>query len=242
MTRFDPLTKEGALFAGYIDQFFRLKAMASGYPAGCETEEQKDAYIEEIWAKEGIKLKKKEIKKNPGLRSVGKLSLNTLWEKFAQTENTPKNEAINDPARLFDLLQDPEEEINSFLLVNDDLCYVGWHHKKEVAELSGLTNVVIASFVTAQARIKLYSYLAPLGPRCAYLDTDGILFESGSNPGDYEPPLGPLLGDMTDELGDYGPGSKITEFVSGGPKFYGYRVEKNPTGTRFTSAKSRGFA
>ena len=41
----------------------------------------------------------------------------------------------------------------------------------------------------------------------------------------YEPELGSFLGDMTDELEDYGEGAYIEEFVSGGPKNYAYKVK-----------------
>jgi len=43
-----------------------------------------------------------------------------------------------------------------------------------------------------------------------------------NRPGDvYRPPTGDFLGELTDELSGYGPGSYIDEFVSGGPKQYG---------------------
>jgi hypothetical protein len=38
-------TKSGGLFAAYIDNSLQLKQEASGYPHGCESEEQKDDYI-----------------------------------------------------------------------------------------------------------------------------------------------------------------------------------------------------
>lgn len=46
-----------------------------------------------------------------------------------------------------------------------------------------------------------------------------------SVPGLPDPPLGPYLGDLTDQLADdYGPESFCTEFVSAGPKNYAYKV------------------
>ncbi|XP_057183236.1 uncharacterized protein LOC130549912 [Triplophysa rosa] len=42
--------------------------------------------------------------------------------------------------------------------------------------------------------------------------------------GDWEPPLGPYLGNLTDEVGL---GSFISEYASGGPKTYGYRTNTN---------------
>ena len=44
-----------------------------------------------------------------------------------------------------------------------------------------------------------------------------------SKDGEYEPPLGPYLGDLTDEVGG---NDFIVEFSSSGPKSYGYRTAK----------------
>jgi len=53
--------------------------------------------------------------------------------------------------------------------------------------------------------------------------TDSICYLS--RPGWPDPPLGPYLGDLTDQLqDDYGQGSFCTEFVAGGPKNYAYKV------------------
>ena len=53
-----------------------------------------------------------------------------------------------------------------------------------------------------------------------YVDTDSIIFRHRS--GDYMPPLGNYLGDLTSELrwDDW-----IVEFFSVGPKCYGYRTQ-----------------
>jgi hypothetical protein len=32
VTRYDPVTREGVLYAGYIDTFMKLKSEATGYP------------------------------------------------------------------------------------------------------------------------------------------------------------------------------------------------------------------
>lgn len=60
--------------------------------------------------------------------------------------------------------------------------------------------------------------------------------------GCYEPPTGPYLGDMTDELEDeYGVGSYITEFVSGGPKNYGFNVYSSKKNKIIGKCKVKGF-
>lgn len=55
-----------------------------------------------------------------------------------------------------------------------------------------------------------------------YYDTDSVIYVSRE--GEYDVPTGEFIGDMTDELETYGPGSYIIEFVSGGPKNYAYKV------------------
>ena len=91
------------------------------------------------------------------------------------------------------------------------------------------TNIFNAAYTTAHARLKLYSYIERLGDRLLYFDTDSLIYVS--RPGTYDPPLGNFLGDMTDELEKpYGAGSYITEFVSGGPKNYAYKVRSARTG------------
>ena len=82
------------------------------------------------------------------------------------------------------------------------------------------------------ARLKLYGALQLLGERCLYFNTDSVIFLS--SPDDQEPPLGKYLGDFKDELdgNDYS-----VEFVSGGPKNYGYRTKNGKT-----CCKVRGFS
>jgi hypothetical protein len=85
------------------------------------------------------------------------------------------------------------------------------------------TSLVHAAFTTCHGRLILYNYLDIVGERAAYHDTDSICFLSV--PGLPDPPLGPYLGDLTDQLeDDYGPGSFCTEFVSAGAKNYSYKV------------------
>ena len=49
-----------------------------------------------------------------------------------------------------------------------------------------------------------------------------------SKPGEPEPPLGPYLGELTDELN----GDHIITFVSGGPKNYAYRTNTDKVETK----------
>jgi hypothetical protein len=58
----------------------------------------------------------------------------------------------------------------------------------------GRISILVGS---AQARLKLYSYLEQLGPRALYADTDSVVYTS--RPGEWKPELGDYLGDLTDE-------------------------------------------
>ena len=66
------------LFKGYIDTFLKIKQEVSGWPSWCGTGEDKRQYVREYQEKEGIKLDPEKIKKNPGLRSLAKLMLNSF--------------------------------------------------------------------------------------------------------------------------------------------------------------------
>ncbi|RWS21299.1 hypothetical protein B4U80_11890 [Leptotrombidium deliense] len=75
--------------------------------------------------------------------------------------------------------------------------------------------------------------------RVLYFDTDSIIF--ASKPGEYKPKLGEYLGEMTDEIvTEFGIGARIVEFVSCGPKNYGFHVIL-PTGESRYVLKCKGI-
>ena len=238
MSQFNQTTNEGGLFSGYIDKFFIQKTEASGYPSDCVTEEEKKRYIDDLKAYEGISLDSNKIKFNPGLRSVAKLCLNSLWGKFGQRENMRKTEIVTDPARLLELLTRYDIEVNGILPVNDDTLYVNWSSSDDACAASPLTNVVVAAYTTALARLKLFEYLSILDRRVLYYDTDSVIYVS--RVGDQDLPIGSMLGELTDELSCIGLGTYINYFLSGGPKFYAYQYKKSD-GTEGSVCKVKGI-
>lgn len=223
IAQYDPSTRQGGLFTRYINSFLQLKQEASGWPTECTDDAAKERYLREYEEIEGIALNKNAVVKNPGLRSVAKLCLNSFWGKFGQRSNLPKTEIVKTYQRFITLLTSPDHEITDILPVNDNVMYVTWRLREEAIEASPLTSVVIAAYTTAQARLKLYEYLEKLDKRVLYYDTDSCIYIA-SGTAEYEPSTGNFLGDMTDELESYGDGSYIESFVSGGPKFYAYIV------------------
>ena len=102
--------------------------------------------------------------------------------------------------------------------VSDNVMELQYENKENFIEPNAKTNVVIAAFTTAHARLKLYSILEQLGERVLYYDTDSMIYVS--KPGQIEPETGVYLGALTDEFD----GNYITTFVSGGPKNYAYKL------------------
>lgn len=72
----DPDNQCDGLFGSYK----KMETEASGYPAcaWCETDATKDSYIQQYEEKEGIKLEKENIVKNPAFRSLAKFMLNSF--------------------------------------------------------------------------------------------------------------------------------------------------------------------
>ncbi|XP_071094894.1 uncharacterized protein [Haliotis cracherodii] len=228
----DPDTHEGGLFAPHVYHFFKMKLEASGYPKGSTDH---DAYIKAIYQKEGILLNKDDIKKNPGLRANAKLNLNSHWGKYGQCLDYSQSIYMSDPAKYFALLRDERNTIDDINIINEHIVQVTYTRKEEFLTSHPNFNVVLAAWVTAQARLELCKTLSLLGCRALYLDTDSVLYIH--RPGEWNPELGNSLVDFTDELN----GNTIKTFVSGGPKIYAYELmNPRPDGT-CTTCKVRGF-
>lgn len=240
MEQYDINTKTGGLFTEYIDNFFKLKIAASGFPASVTNESEKDQYIQKLFDVEGISLDKETIEFNAGLKTITKLILNCLWGRFGMRENLPKTVVVKSREHLLDLLSDPKKEVLNIIEANDDVLYVSWRNIDESIDNLDSTNVVIAAYTTAQARLKLYGYLDKLKERVFYFDTDICVYVSKEND-EYEPELGNFLGQMTDELETYGRGSYIETFVSGGPKFYTMKI-RSPDGKYHYVYKIKGIS
>ncbi|XP_031780638.1 uncharacterized protein LOC116416375 [Nasonia vitripennis] len=238
MIEYDPLTGEGVLFAGYINTFLRLKLEASGFPTWCVDAESKARYVREYRENEGTSLDLEKIAKIPGLRTVAKLCLNSFWGKFGQRDNLKQTVIVKEREDLLKLPTAEDKEVLSLLLVNEEVMYASWQYIDDAVESTPYTNVVIAAYTTTLARLKLFSYLEKLGKRTLYCDTDSCIFVCIENAQEYRPPSGSLLGDMTNELDE---GTYITRFLSGGPKFYGYRTVNSRTGEVSKKCKVKGI-
>ena len=226
-TQYNPTEKNGGLFTNYVNTFLKIKQEASGYPDWVNTEDDKNKYINNYFQHEGILLDKNNIKVNSGLKALSKLLLNSQWGRYAMNTDKTKCKFITQPFQLFDLMNTDQYEVTDVVFPNDEIGICYYKDAKDMHIGSNQTNVVIAAFVTCQARLKLYDELRKIGKDLVYCDTDSVFYIKGR----YSPVLGDYLGMFTNEI-DPNEGTEIVEFASAGPKNYSYKLDSGITYTK----------
>nr|XP_042911136.1 uncharacterized protein LOC122272100 [Parasteatoda tepidariorum] len=112
---------------------------------------------------------------------------------------------VNDLPKFNKMLADSTKKVKDMYFPSCEVAAIQCEAVKEFIDQDTTTNVFIASFTTAWARLKLYEEMDKLGD--SVHDTDSIIYAST---GDNDPSLGNFLGKFTDELD----GDVITSFVS----------------------------
>ena len=153
-----------------------------------------------------------------------------------------KTEIVQDGVRFLKLLCDPKTNVTDFHILSEHFAQVEWEFNDDFIPSDERTNIFIATFTTAHARLRLYSVLEKLNERVLYFDTDSVIYVT--KPGQWEPPLGDYLGDLTSELcckdvdcSGCSDEHYITEYLSAGPKNYAYKVNSD-----YVQCKIRGFS
>jgi hypothetical protein len=163
-----------------------------------------------------------------------------MWGKWAQNQNKIQTTIVHSEKEFHGLLTSPGTEVTNLIFPNDDVAWVSWKYSEENVAAGKNVNVAVAAYITTQARLKLYEYLSELGESVLYCDNDSgdFLLKHNDRP---QMKTGDYLGDLTNELEEYGPDSFIQEFVSGGPKNYAFSVFCPSTGKRTTKCKVKGI-
>ena len=221
------------LFEGYINTFLKIKQEASGWPSEVgEDAEKRRAYVEAYEEKEGIRLDESKIEKNPGMRSLAKMMLNSFWGKFGQQSNKCQVEALTSLHEFYRLITRDDKDVHSIRVVTEDMLEVVYNNIEACDPVQVDINIFVACFMMCWARLKLYEGLKQVEPeQVLYFDTDSIVY--AWKPGQPSLPLGNYLGEFTDELEG---GDIIVEFAAAGPKNYGYRTKNGKV-----ECKVRGF-
>lgn len=103
-----------------------------------------------------------------------KLMLNSFWGRFGMQTNKMQVKYISNLADWYALLDDDRYTIQDISMDIPDVLIV-YYNQNEKTNDGGNSinqiNVVIASFVTCQARLKLLDVMQKLGSRVIYHDT-----------------------------------------------------------------------
>jgi hypothetical protein len=219
------------IFDLYVHTFMKLKQESSGVPENClqyngEIDEVKlRQYIDEYAEHEQIYLDRANISHNPGQRTVMKALLNSLWGKLAQNEDTTIVSFIDSLEELLTLVNDHSIEVTSLDFISDNIARTT-HRKTGSLVPLGNRNVIIASFVTAYARLELFEVLHRLQENVLYYDTDSVIYVEDRARNRYIE-TGEYLVQMTDELSEKNASEKwIEQFCATGPKSYLYRTNE----------------
>ena len=224
-------TCEG-LFKDYVNTWLKIKQEASGWPSWVGDDETKrQQYLREYFEHEGIQLEYDKIQKNPGLRTLAKMMLNSMWGKFGQRLNKTQVQTFHDPQAFHRFLDTSTLDVRHVSVINDHLVEVHYQYQDEDIPVSPNLNIFVACFTTCWARLRLYAALEQLGERVLYYDTDSVIYWTEETQA--TPVLGDYLGEFTSELDS---DDFIVEFVSAGPKNYGYETQKG-----HVECKVRGF-
>ena len=151
--QYDKASGEGGIFAGYIDTFLRTKQESSGYPDWCKTEQDKIKFKQDYFEAAGIRLE--NVEKNKRMRAIAKIMLNRPWGKLTQQENMTNTEYIPEPSKFFNLVRNPNKIAKNVDICRENLLLVNWDDTESNMEPHNCSNVIIAAFVTTQARLKL---------------------------------------------------------------------------------------
>ena len=167
-----------------------------------------------------------DIEKNPALRFIAKLFLNTLWGKLAQRPNMNQTTICTEYHEYWQLACDDSKLIKGELMINDNCLLVNWENKNEEDCNNQNTSLAIASFVTSYARIELMKVIDEIEiipGRLLYMDTDSVIFKYTK--GEPKPKTDDYLGCLADEISkDYGDKAICTKFCSLGPKVYAMEI------------------
>ena len=208
-----------------------MKQENSGYPEWCKTDEDKDKFINDYELFEGIKLDKNKICINEGLRAISKMLLNSFWGRYCLNTNKIKYAMISTLKELYGYILNDLYDVHDIHFY-DNKAQLFYSEKQELHLGGKDNNVVIGAFVTCYGRMHLFQELFKLDDRVLYYDTDSIIFLS--TPNMYEPELADFLGKFTNEIKG---GNFIKEFVSAGPKNYGYLLNNGSS-----VCKIKGFS
>jgi len=135
------------LWKEYIRKFLKIKLETSEFTCSEEEYRRKARKFD---------IELGELKRNPGMRFISNICLNSLWAKFGQNPKVKHSEYIDNERDFYIvILNDKIEQISlSF--------FTDYKTKDEFLKVNYNTNIYIAGFTSSWARVRLYNMLEKL--------------------------------------------------------------------------------
>ena len=214
----------------YVAHFIKMKIENSGTMTDAECEEV-NRYHKDLGF--DFEIKAENCKKNPGLRMISKICLNSLWGKFGQRADLEGYELMDNYSNLLKKLTDPKLETTRWDILNESCVELRFKESSEKAIAPEFISEITAVFTTANARVRLYDMISWIHPsQLIYCDTDSCYFlydktnTLHKKPDNNDPTL-PKSVKFGDGLGCWKLETMIKEMVVGGAKSYAYVDKKN---------------
>lgn len=175
-------------FRDFVANNLKAKIESSGVPASW-SEEEKQAYKEQVKQKYGFEIDEQKWRKNPGLRQISKLFmseffqvkksnfrnlLDASWGKFGQKQDHEELKICRTDTEVDELFKTLGLKVKHVELISDSVCLVKYKYRSGYHVENGFSNVALALWVTSMARIKLYKYMDQClerGGELLYCDT-----------------------------------------------------------------------
>ena len=214
--------KDNNIFKSYVGGLLQKKVEATG--SDHLSDDDLAVFLEEHKKRFNLDIKKEDLIKNPGMRALMKIQLNSLWGKFGQRNDLEASEyfTADNIANYWRKLKQHQAKtikITNVKIIDSETKYITYKNLEEVNTSLPTTSLAVASMTTSHARLHLYSVLKTLKGRALYCDTDSIIYEHRE--GEFNPEEGKYLGELECETG----GKPIDEFVAIAPKSYSYRYD-----------------
>ena len=230
------------LFRGYMRDCVAGKIHATGFDPDIKGNRvAEDKFIKECHKKFGIKIDRKKMKPNKGLRETEKFRANTLWGRLGLRNYGLSQTLITDD--IYEIRQLFNDRSINLIAIDDvatGVYMITYMKKKEWTDAHESSNVFISLWTTSCARLHLLKLMEKIvetpGCRLLYTDTDSVIYVNpkGKNP----LKTSPHLGGLTNEF----PKHEIIEFSCGGSKQYGLKLrpKNNPSAEFDYVLKIRG--
>ena len=205
-----------------------MKIKLESIGCGTKTKEEYVKYCKDLI---NIDIDQDKVEFNEGMRWISKICLNNFWGHFGMRDNFLSSDYIDNDNSLVDYIFNPKYKDQSVIILNDDFRLITYRLHTNFIQTHRKTNIFIAVYTTAHARLRLYKLLDILGERVCGNDTDSVFFADDGSEAVKE--INDMIGEAPGKLTDENKTVTRTmegeiiynkvwmdKFVSNGPKDY----------------------